>query len=192
MIAYVTSIGEATTDICVWQLKRFGFDVVLLGGKEDWIFKYRDFIQQAEMLDRDVLRVDADIIVNEKINTAVMIGIGQCATEEKITDKMELMVQFSVWDFYKNDISNSCPMYYSRKSLPIIRKNLDKLDKQRPECSASRLPEIHPGFYKVDTIVGMHGFFQDLDDQKRAYTSRERKHQLDEFDFELVNKIREL
>jgi len=180
MIAYVTSIGEATTGICVWQLKRFGFEVILLGGKEDWFDKYCRFIDEAEKRNENCFRVDADIIVNKKIESI------------EFYDYDFYMAQFTVWDFYKNDISQSCPILYGIDSFKIIKNNLNKIDKQRPECSASRLEKIHPRFVKNSTIVGMHGFFQDLDDQKRAYESRKRKNQLDEFDFDLVNKIREL
>lgn len=182
MIAYVTSIGEATTDICVWQLKRFGFDVVLLKGKESWFDKYSRFIDMADIEGEDCLRVDADIIVNKAIKKVQDDNCGRTV----------LMTQYAVWDFYKNAISNTCPIYYSKEALPIIERNLNRLDNQRPECSASRLKEVHPEFDINARIVGTHGFFQRPADMDRAYESRKRKRQLGEFDFELVNKIREL
>ena len=47
MKAYVTSIRELTTKICCEQLRKFGFEIVLLDQKESWIEKYKKFIQLA-------------------------------------------------------------------------------------------------------------------------------------------------
>ena len=44
MIAYVTSVGEKTTEICCEQLERYGFDVYFFNKKESWADKYKEDI----------------------------------------------------------------------------------------------------------------------------------------------------
>ena len=57
MKCYVTSIGEPTTDVCVWSLKRNGFDVELLQDNSSLQNKLKRIFEKA---DDDFLRVDAD------------------------------------------------------------------------------------------------------------------------------------
>ena len=64
MIAYVFSIREKTTDLCVRVLKQNGFKVMLLDGMESIGDKYKRFI---EMADEDCIKIDADIIPNSNI-----------------------------------------------------------------------------------------------------------------------------
>ena len=64
MKAYLCSVGELTTQICVDQLKLFGFDVILLDEIEPWYDKYKRFIFQTE---EDCIRIDADVIPNKNI-----------------------------------------------------------------------------------------------------------------------------
>ena len=77
MRAYVTSIGEPTTGICVDQLKRYGFDVILLDSKEPWIRKYRRFICEAV---GPCLRIDADVVPNSQISVFVHAALARVAS----------------------------------------------------------------------------------------------------------------
>lgn len=178
MKAYLTTIGEKTTGICKSQLERYGFEVILLDLNRPWIEKYRHFISIA---DEDCLRIDSDVIVNKNI-------------KKVFTDSWpeQLLVGFELFDFYKNDISSGSPVFYKKEALDIMKKNIDKISKLRPETSMSRLPELNP-YYVVDkTIVGMHGFFQDATTIARAYCNKEARGQLEHYDFELVYKIFDL
>lgn len=178
MKAYVTSIGEWTTEICCEQLRRFGFEVVLLDGVEPWWDKYQKFIKMA---DEGCLRIDADVIVNENIRDifkALTLGA--------------LMIQCKGYDFYRNDIGIISPIYYSERALKIIKENLDYLSPQRPEATAWRLPEINPFTATCDLVIGMHGFFQDRTAFDRALKNKTDRKQIEGYDFELADKLLKL
>lgn len=176
MIAYITSIGEKTTDICVEQLKRLGFDTILLKDKEDWDIKYRRFITEAK---EDCLRLDADIIVNKNIVQEI----------EKYKDKNYLMVQFKGLDFYRNNIGIIGVLFYKKEAIEIIRNNLDKISITRPEATAWRLPEMENRRHTSDTVVGIHGFFQTEDDIKRHQQNKIERKQIKNYDFELAERL---
>jgi hypothetical protein len=61
MKAFVTSIGEPTTDLCVWSLERNGFEVVLLNNGSLLADKLKSIYEQAT---DDFVRIDADVVVN--------------------------------------------------------------------------------------------------------------------------------
>ena len=177
MKAFVCSVGERTTHICCEQLKRFGFEVVLLDGKEHWIDKYKRFISIAN---EECLRIDADIIPNRNIQL-----VGR-------EDKNLPMIQYKLYDFYKNDITIGNPILYRKKALDMIKANTDKLEVGRTETSAWRRIVIET--YTSDLIVGIHGFAQDKETMERA-----KKHKIDRghlkkynYDFDLAYKIIEL
>lgn len=175
MRAFVTSIGEKTTDICADQLSRFGFDVVVLSKKENWADKYRQFIDSTE---EDCIRVDADVLVNERV---------------KLMREMPhldiLMAQGSVYDFFHNDSWVGQPVYYSRNVFKIIRHQLEHMNEMRPESWAWRLADVNKKTISLDTLMGMHGFFCDEEQLERAYRNKESRGQLGRFDFDLARKL---
>ena len=175
MKAYITSIGETTTELCEWQLKRLGYKTILLNQVEPWIVKYKRFI---EMANEDCLRVDADILVNNSIPKGI--------------DKDSLMIQFHVFDIYKNKISICSPIFYRKKGIEIIRKNLDNLYVSRPEASAWRIEEINPYTKTSPIIAGIHGLLQNKETIDRAIENKKQRGQFDDYDFELAKKINEI
>lgn len=178
MKLYLTSVGEKTTEVAKWQAERLGFEVVLLDKVEPWIDKYKRFIDMAQ--GEDCLRMDADVILNKNIKQFIL-------PDEKI-----LIAQFHTFDFYKNDVSITSPVWYSKKSLKIIKDNLGKLDINRPEASAWRLENINDYTYTSYMVVGMHGFFQDKETIDRAIKNKTERKQIEEYDFWLVDKIMRL
>jgi len=180
MKAYVTSIGEKTTDICVAQLRRYGFDVELLDKKEDWPHKYSKFLFTAQ---EDCLRVDADIIPNE--------NIAQILTDDYGDDE-PLMIQYQYYCLYRNNIHLGNPVFYTRKAIDIIRDKYLTLDMRRPEASAWRLPEINSRTLTSSLVVGMHGFFQDKETIDRAKKNKEDRGQMKLYDFDLAYKLTNL
>ena len=182
MKAYLFSIGEQTTDICASLLKRYGFDAVLLDGEESILDKYKRFIKMA---DEDCLKIDADIIPNEDIK--LIKYHSKTASRHSAS-----VINYSCYDFYHNGIWVGCPTYYSKGAIEAIKRNLDTLDASRPETSACRLPEIHPNIVKSDLVVGMHGFFQAKQDTIRCIEQKKARGQSDQFDFNLINKLKDL
>jgi len=177
MKAFVTSVGEKTTDICCELLKKFGFNVVLLDEKEKWIDKYRRFIYLA---DDDCVRIDADVIPNESIKNI-----------NKYDDCF--IVQSQYYDIYRNKVVPGHPLFYSKKGIDIIKVNLDKLDHGRPETSAWRLPEIIDKTYTVTrTVMGIHGIYQDEKTVERAKQNKIDRKQINEFDFDLIDRLMKL
>lgn len=177
MKAYITSVGEKTTKLCCDQLERFGFEVILLDTEISWFDKYRRFINIAN---EDCLRIDADIIPNANTQKIAQNG---CLNDNY------LMIQYSHYDLYKNDISVGNPVFYKREAIEIIRQNINQFDRLRPETSAWRLPEIVKRTYTSDLVCGLHGFFQSRKDMERVYESKKARGQLNNFDFGLVNKL---
>jgi hypothetical protein len=185
MKAFVTSIGERTTKICCDQLKRFGYEVVLLDGQEPWPQKYRRFISEA---DEDCIRIDADIIPNTEIADIPNVI-------KAITEMFEgtLMVQFNTYDLYRNNVGVTSPVWYSKKALEIIREQFPNLtDLGRPEASAWRLPAIVRHTLTAPRVVGLHGFFQDYASFNRHLKHKQERHQEADYDLDLARKLTSL
>lgn len=178
MKALVTSCGEKTTAVCIEQLKKLGFEVMNDDRRIPWHKKYRDFIEVMAQEPADVLRVDADVIVNEKVADALMFG-----------ERGYLMAQFQIFDFYKNDLSTGQPVWYSKHVFPIIKKHLKHIDHLRPETWAWRLAEVNNDTVSIGGVAGMHGFFQDEETMKRAKENKFARRQESNYDFELAEKL---
>jgi hypothetical protein len=178
MKAFITSVGERTTDICIERLNYFGFETVVFRKQETWWDKYKHFISQAS---EPCIRVDADTIINANIIPALLD-----------IDPEKYMVQFHYYCLYSNSVRIGCPVYYNEKALEIIKRNLGTLNHERPETFAWRLPEINNGHNFTDpSIVGIHGFYQDVETIIRAKNNKLIRKQ-DGFDFELALNLANL
>lgn len=181
MKIFITSFDEPTVNICLEELEKFGFkNIILLNQLEDWFSKYRRFISLA---DEDCLRIDADVIINKNI-----IEITDLFNKQS----WDLMLQVYVYDFYKNNVGISSPVLYKKRAIDIIKKNINKLDKERPEATAWRLPEINPFTRTVKEVCGMHGFFQRQSGFDRAFKNKIARKQIKDYDFELAKKLMDL
>lgn len=178
MKAYVCSIGEKTTQLCCDQLKRYGFEIILLDEKESWHKKYLRFI---ELADEDCVRIDADIIPNRNIKKLLTEDVSGAT-----------MIQYGHYCLYKNMPSIGNPCLYTKKALDIIKLNINNIHETRPETSAWRLDGIRQRAITDDTIMGIHGFFQDIKDVERAKHNKIHRKQSNQFDFDLVDKIMKL
>lgn len=182
MKAFVTTIGEKTTEIAIEQLERYGFEVIVLDGHEDWLTKYDRFIEAALSVGENCLRVDADVIVNSNIERI----------EATLNDEYMLMAQFKVYDLYQNNIQTGQPVWYSVEGLRTIKKHRGEFyDLSRPETSAWRLKQVNDRTYTADLIVGMHGFFQDDEHLNRAEYNKKKRRQ-GQYDFDLARRLKNL
>jgi len=182
MKCYVTSIGEPTTDICVWSLKRNGFDVELLQDNSSLQSKLKTIFNSATS---DFLRVDADIIVNKNFTVEFL----------KSLDYMNDIWwwQFKCFDWYKLDIAH-CMSYIREPAIEHLRNNIDKFkDSLRPETDVSRIQELHNPRRLLtyeDAIVGLHGYgINDIEPVKALKEARNQSHL---YDFEMVEKLERL
>lgn len=183
MKVYVTSVGETTTDLVRWQLKRMGFNVVLLGKKQSWYEKYCEFIQRAEKDDRHCVRIDADVIPNKHLKRIA---------DGFMKSPSYMLVQFHTYGFFRNELSITCPVIYHADAIKIISDNLKHLDPNRPETSAWRLPLINDDTYTSRAVVGIHGLFQDEETIARHIKHKIDRKQNDFYDWDFVQRAKPL
>lgn len=183
MKAYVTSIGENTTELCVYQLQKYGFEVEVLDEEMRWIDKYKEFICLAN---ENCIRVDADCIVNKNIE----VFANWVKNDESFNDYY--MISFNGWDYYKNNVGVIGITYYSKRCLNILKHKLDLLDPKRPETSAWRLPEIVNKTFNNSLVAGIHGIAQFSTDIKRHIGHKIERKQIGDYDFDLASRIDDL
>lgn len=181
MKAYVTSIGEPTTELCIWALERNGFEVQLIKDQRSLWSKLKDIYYDA---DDSFLRVDADIIVNRSMTPKLLSGLD---------DGVTWWWQFITFDWYKLDINHSMA-FIAIAALPALKANIGRFKlSPRPETDASRLSEFHnPRRMKTyeKEIMGLHGFgIKDIEPIKRMKAIRG---QLSAYDFEMTERLNQL
>lgn len=175
MIAYVTSIGEPTTDLCVWSLERQELDVIVIKGKNSLGEKLKYIYNHA---DEDFIRVDADVIVTHPpvINH----------------EDENWWFQWMTYDMYKFQPTYGGVHHIRKEALPALRANIDKfIHDDRPETRMWNLPEFNNPrrCSSANIMVGIHGFGQrDIDRVEKV--KRGRKY-FDDYDFDLARKMQE-
>lgn len=177
MRAFVFSIGESTTELCVEQLEKFGFDVVLWQDSTPlWKKLYKLYWQP----DEEIVRVDADIIPNENILELINIDDDcwwHCA---------------SGWDLYKNDIAPISIHYMKQEALVAARDYISRgKDELRPETYVWRSrPFMQPRRCEVVPLVcGIHGYGQ-KDQAERIKTMKSLRNQ--PYDWDFIEKMQDI
>lgn len=174
MKAFVTSIGEPSTDLCVWSLIRLGFDVELIKGKSLLGTKLKQIFNSPP---QNFLRVDADVIVNKNVL--------------QLIEQNELLwYQSLTFDWYKQDLAYGGVQFIREDVFELVRPHLEHAETlDRPESYLSRIPELHDprtfgNYYK---ICGLHGYRQN--DYNRVKQVKARRGQSDNYDFELAERL---
>lgn len=178
MKAYVSSIGETTTDLCIWALERQGFDVELIYNETSSLADKLEVIYQRAT--DDFIRVDADVIVNRHIK------------ELKLPNNI-WWVQAHCFGWYSQDVMNGGIQLISKKALPILRENIGKYKyAERPETQMFRLPEFNNPRRCItqDIVCGIHGYKQS--NIERVIETKKRRGQMDNYDFELAERLNAL
>lgn len=183
MKAIVTSIGERTTDLCVWALERNGFEVQLVYNEITTLAQKLEYIYT--QVDKDFLRVDADIVVNKN-----------CIPENiKYVSESDTSVwwwQFQCFDWFQQDVMNGGVQFIRKPALQTLRNKItEHLEDERPETSMYRLDSFMNPRRCVtnEEVMGIHGFMQnDVDRVKETKERRDQWH----YDFELAQKLEEL
>jgi hypothetical protein len=177
MKAYVTSIGESTTDLCVWSLERQGFEVVLIKSASSLWSKLKEIY---EIATDDFIRVDADVIVNRNV-------------KELIKQDQLWWYQSYCFGWYSQDIVHGGIQFIRQKALNTLRSRIVEAERlERPESWMFRLEQFHNPRVcgTFEKICGIHGYKQT--DDKRVYETKARRGQLDNYDFELAERLNEL
>lgn len=181
MIAYVSSTGEPTTELCAWALMKNGFKVNVILNQSTLAEKLKYIYKHAN---ESFLRVDADIIVNRHMTPEFL---------NSLNNPDIWWWQFITFDWYKQDVNNSMA-YISDKALPALRANVDKhLNSLRPETEMSRLKEFYnPRRMETYTekIMGIHGYgIKNIEPVKQLKKARG---QYNQYDFELAEELNKL
>jgi hypothetical protein len=174
---YITSIGEPTTELCVWSLERQGFEVELLINPRSLWSKLKTIF---ENVDDDFLRVDADVVVNKNIL-------------ELVKQRDLLWYQSLTFDWYKQDITHGGIQFIRKEAIPLIKSHIQQAQREeRPETYLSRIPELHNPrtFGTFEKICGLNGYHQN--DYKRVMKVKANRRQSANYDFELAKRLDEL
>lgn len=185
MKAFITSIGEPTTELCKWSLERNGFDVYVIS-QNSTTLNISSLAQKLKyiyaMADDDFIRVDGDVIPNknltlEKVNAS-------CPSDA-------WWVQYMTFDWYKQDLTHGGVQYIKKEALPILRENIGKfMESERPESQMYRLEEFHNPRKCITSslLMGVHGYGQN--DIERVKATKTRRMQ--SYDWDLFDRIQAL
>lgn len=178
--AFITSIGEPTTDLCIWSLERNGFETELVIGDDSLSSKLEYIYNTA---DSDFVRIDSDIIVNKNFTPELLNSL----------DKNTWWWQFICFDWYKCDIAHLIA-FIQEPAIKPLRNNIGRfLDNIRPETESSRIKEFYNP-RRMDTynekIMGIHGY--GIKDTKPVVKLKSQRGQSHLYDFELASELDKL
>lgn len=183
MKAYVTSIGEPTTRLCIEQLKRHGFEVEVLQDDRPLWAKLKDIYNRA---DDDFMRVDADVIVNR--------NLAKFTTLDDF-DRDIWWIQGRCFGWYSQDVIHGGVQFIRREALEHLRLWVDAFQNaERPETELSRIRAFHNPrrFVSIDTVLGLHGYKQGDYHRDRVKAQKARRGQFDNYDFDVSEALEAL
>ena len=178
MKAYIFSIGEPTTDLCIELMEKYGFEVVLYQDQTSlWNKLKRFYTEVMESTDKQAVRIDADIIPNKNVSNYLEVQPGWV----------------SAWgyDWYKQD-RGSISIHAMHRD--VIKLCLDRInqakDKVRPETYLWRHPDINNlTTHAKGWTMGIHGYGQQAH-RDRIKALKDSRGQA--YDWELVERIEAL
>ena len=180
MKAFITSIGEPTTDLCAWSLQRLGYEPVIIEGTDTLAEK---LVKIYSLATGDFIRVDADVIVNRNLQDL-----------SPFRNQYVWWYQFICFDWYKMDITHGGVHLIKDEALPYLRLHAKEfLQAYRPETELYRLKEFYEPRRCISyygKLMGLHGYKQD--NIQRVKLLKESRNQLDNYDFELYEKVSQL
>lgn len=187
MIAYLTTIGEKTTDLAAWSLKRNGFEVHTVSGNDTLASKLKLIYEEAIHIDQDFIRIDADIVVN---NTCTPETINNVFNDP--VNKDAWWVQAQTYDWYQQNIGYGGIQMIRREVISLLLENIDKFkDHERPETELTRCYGMYNPrrFESYDIVLGLHNYKNDME---RVKSVKQRRGQLSNYDFELAERLEAL
>lgn len=179
MRAYVTSIGEPTTKLCV-ELLSERFEVILLENKTT-LWEKLKYIYEHET--EDFVRVDADVVPNKNLTADFVAALAR--------DEM-WWLQFLTFDWFKQDVTHGGVQFIKAEAIPHLSKHIDEaMNKERPESYMYRLAVFHePRRCESHSVVmGLQNYKNDL---ARIKATKVRRNQLELYDFELAERLNQL
>lgn len=185
MKAYVTSIGERTTDLCVWSLERQGFDVTVLRDGTTLANKLKRIYAQA---DEPFVRVDADVICNRNVARTFRELF-------KIKSDDVWWVQGCTYGWYAQDVIFGGVQFIDKPIIQVLRDNIERYSHDsRPETRLFRMPELYNPrrCISIPGLFGVHGYGQKTSDLVRVKAVKIERGHYGNYDWELMDRINEL
>jgi hypothetical protein len=183
-IAVVTSIGEPTTDLCIWSLERQGFEVKLYSDGTTLADKLKRIYND---MDEDFVRVDADVVCNRNLSRSFR-------ELWKIKGEHVWWLQGRTFGWHAQDLVYGGVQMIDHKALPALRENVDRFIRHiRPETQLSRIPEFHNPrkFESLDGVFGIHGYKQATHIPRIKKLKLDRN-QYENYDWELAERLEQL
>lgn len=187
MKAYLFSIGESTTDLAHWSLKRLGLEVVLLQDPATTLWdKYVEFLQRAQHEAGPVVRWDADVIALPALTEMIKRFQAQ---------DMHWWWSGSGYCHLRHDL---VPVSGQVMRPEVIRLGLEHMHEfrshSRPETSLSRVPGMYNPrrFTVVPDFVGIHAWRQTPADIGRVMQQKADRGQVGWWDNERIKRMEEL
>lgn len=182
MKAFVFSIGERTTNLCIEQMEEMGFEVVLFQDRTTSLWEklkkfYQSFLESGY---ETAVRIDADIIPNKNVLKLIAIK-DQCLWHSAVG-----------WDWYSQNRQSISIHHLKREAAEICLDNIELAkNKPRPETFLWRLQEFHHPrvCHNVDLSCGLHGYGQ-KNQRERIKNLKHLRGQ--DYDWQLVDKIEAL
>lgn len=181
MIAFITSIGEITTDLCIWSLERNGFETVVIKDRTTLWDKLKRIYTDAN---GDFVRVDADTVPNRQFTPENVRTAGE---------NISWWLQFQTFDWHKQGLAWGGIQAIRKEALPYLRASVDKYQtKIRPETELTRIPQFYSPrrFTSVPAVMGVHGY--KATDIKRVKELKQMRNQYDTYDWELEERLNSL
>lgn len=176
---FVFSIGEATTDLCMWALERYGMEPILYQDNTSLQQKLARFYKEPG---DSLMRIDADIIPNKNV----------MALAKYRFRKGDWWVQTTGFGWYQQRPITISVCKMTRQAADIASQHIDEAaDQLRPETAMWRLPEFHnPRRCRViDLFTGVHGYGQSEKDIERVRQMKTYRGQEQNYDWKMINKM---
>lgn len=189
MKAYLFSCGESTTSLAKWSLERLGLEVVLIQDPAtSFHHKYMQFLEMARG-EEFVVRWDADVIATREFGGLVKGFLDDL-------DRGEAWWWQGIGFCYlKQNIIPVSGNIMTKEAIEVGLKRMAEFAKEsRPETKLTRAPEMYEPrrFYVREKFVGIHGFNQRPVDIHRVMKQKEDRNQLDLWDFDLIERLKQL
>lgn len=185
MKAYVFSIGEKTTQLCVDLLDEMGFEVILFQDKSPLCSKLQRFYDAAlKTEDNKWLRIDADIIPNKNVKRLPEVN-------QAFGDDLPSWICASGFDWYKQDRGAISIHVMNREAVERAQRHCPQAKEAiRPETYIWRQPDLNPFTMVVESFnAGLHGYGQ-ANQRKRIQELKESRNQV--YDWKLLERIEAL
>lgn len=161
MKCIIFSIGEPTTELCHEALKRQGIEAEVWQDSSSFQDKFKRLCE----IEEDVLRVDADIIVNDNLPRFISL----------VKEAKKYWQQPKGWLWWNQKIEPISVNYFPLSVIKVFKNHLNDegFKNYRPERYMWGLEELADKVVHCDQVVGIKGYgIKDLAKTKQTKFNR--------------------